>query len=57
MPHTFFATVFYGQMEEEKLARNYNDKLEMIGKDKSGLYLFLIGILWLVKRQRIDHSY
>lgn len=28
------------QMEEEKLARDCNDKLEMIGDDKSGLYLF-----------------
>lgn len=28
------------QMEEEKLARDANDKLEMIGDDKSGLYLF-----------------
>jgi ferritin len=27
-------------MEEEKLARDCNDKLEMIGDDKSGLYLF-----------------
>ncbi|PUZ19432.1 ferritin [Chitinophaga costaii] len=28
------------QMEEEKLARDCNDKLELIGDDKSGLYLF-----------------
>jgi len=28
------------QMEEEKVARECNDKLEMIGDDKSGLYLF-----------------
>jgi ferritin len=28
------------QMEEESLARECNDKLELIGDDKSGLYLF-----------------
>ncbi len=28
------------QMEEERLARILNDKLEMIGEDRSGLYLF-----------------
>ena len=28
------------QMEEERVARTLNDKLEMIGDDKSGLYLF-----------------
>ena len=28
------------QIEEEALARTLNDKLEMIGEDKSGLYLF-----------------
>ena len=28
------------QIEEERLARTLNDKLEMIGEDKSGLYLF-----------------
>ena len=28
------------QIEEEALARTLNDKLELIGEDKSGLYLF-----------------
>ncbi|HPN71354.1 MAG TPA: ferritin, partial [Saprospiraceae bacterium] len=28
------------QIEEESLARTLNDKLELIGEDKSGLYLF-----------------
>ena len=28
------------QIEEEKSARILNDKLELIGEDKSGLYLF-----------------
>ena len=27
-------------MEEERTARTLNDKLEMIGDDRSGLYLF-----------------
>ncbi len=27
-------------MEEERLARTLNEKLELIGEDKSGLYLF-----------------
>ena len=28
------------QIEEERTARTLNDKLELIGDDKSGLYLF-----------------
>jgi ferritin len=28
------------QLEEEALARNIMDKLQMIGNEKSGLYLF-----------------
>ena len=28
------------QMEEERVARTLNEKLELIGDDKSGLYLF-----------------
>ena len=28
------------QIEEEALARTMNDKLELIGDDKSGLYMF-----------------
>lgn len=35
------------QIEEEKLARDCNDKLEMIGDDRGGLYLFDRDILSL----------
>jgi len=38
--HNFLQWYVTEQMEEEKSARDLNDKLEMIGSDKSGLYLF-----------------
>ena len=38
--HNFLQWYVMEQMEEEKLARECNDKLELIGDDKSGLYLF-----------------
>ncbi len=38
--HNFLQWYVNEQIEEEKLARTMNDKLEMIGDDKSGLYLF-----------------
>lgn len=38
--HNFLQWYVMEQMEEERLARECNDKLEMIGDDKSGLYLF-----------------
>lgn len=38
--HNFLQWYVMEQMEEEKVARECNDKLEMIGDDKSGLYLF-----------------
>jgi ferritin len=38
--HNFLQWYVIEQMEEERLARECNDKLEMIGDDKSGLYLF-----------------
>ena len=38
--HNFLQWYVSEQIEEERLARNLNDKLEMIGDDKSGLYLF-----------------
>ncbi|MCW3464489.1 ferritin [Chitinophaga nivalis] len=38
--HNFLQWYVMEQMEEERLARECNDKLEMIGEDKSGLYLF-----------------
>ena len=38
--HNFLQWYVSEQIEEEKTARVLNDKLEMIGEDKSGLYLF-----------------
>jgi ferritin len=38
--HNFLQWYVAEQVEEEQLARKLNDKLEMIGDDKSGLYLF-----------------
>ena len=38
--HNFLQWYVAEQIEEEALARTLNDKLEMIGDDKSGLYLF-----------------
>nr|WP_214460575.1 ferritin [Flavihumibacter fluvii] len=38
--HNFLQWYVMEQMEEEKLARECNEKLEMIGDDRSGLYLF-----------------
>lgn len=38
--HNFLQWYVAEQIEEEQLARKLNDKLEMIGEDKSGLYLF-----------------
>jgi ferritin len=38
--HNFLQWYVAEQIEEEKLARHILDKLELIGTDKSGLYLF-----------------
>ncbi len=38
--HNFLQWYVSEQIEEERLARKLNEKLEMIGQDKSGLYLF-----------------
>lgn len=38
--HNFLQWYVNEQIEEERVARTLNDKLEMIGDDKSGLYLF-----------------
>ena len=43
--HNFLQWYVAEQIEEEALARTLNDKLEMIGDDKSGLYLFDSDIL------------
>ncbi|WP_343704324.1 ferritin [Chitinophaga sp.] len=38
--HNFLQWYVSEQIEEERLARTLNEKLELIGEDKSGLYLF-----------------
>lgn len=38
--HNFLQWYVTEQMEEERTARTLNEKLELIGEDKSGLYLF-----------------
>jgi len=38
--HNFLQWYVAEQIEEEALARTINDKLELVGDDKSGLYLF-----------------
>jgi len=38
--HNFLQWYVAEQIEEEALARTLNDKLEMIGEERSGLYLF-----------------
>lgn len=38
--HNFLQWYVAEQIEEERLARTLNEKLEMIGGDRSGLYLF-----------------
>jgi ferritin len=38
--HNFLQWYVSEQIEEEKTARVLNDKLELIGEDRSGLYLF-----------------
>lgn len=47
--HNFLQWYVAEQIEEEQLARKLNDKLEMIGDDKSGLYLFDRDIINLVQ--------
>ena len=46
--HNFLQWYVMEQMEEEKLARDCNDKLELIGDDRSGLYLFDRDIISMV---------
>ena len=38
--HNFLQWYVAEQIEEEALARNLNDKLELIGDDRSGMYMF-----------------
>jgi ferritin len=48
--HNFLQWFVTEQMEEERLAKDCNDKLELIGNDRSGLYLFDRDVL------SIDHE-
>lgn len=50
--HNFLQWYVTEQMEEEKLARDCNDKLELIGDDKSGLYLFDRDIMLLEQHDK-----
>lgn len=45
--HNFLQWYVAEQIEEEALARTMNDKLELIGDDKSGMYMFDRDILTL----------
>ena len=38
--HNFLQWYVAEQIEEEAVARTMNDKLELIGDDKSGMYMF-----------------
>lgn len=38
--HNFLQWYVSEQLEEERLARTLNDKLELVGDDKGGIYLF-----------------
>ena len=38
--HNFLQWYVNEQIEEERVARTLNDKLELVGDDKGGLYLF-----------------
>ena len=38
--HNFLQWYVNEQMEEERVARTLNDKLQLVGDDKGGLYLF-----------------
>ena len=45
--HNFLQWYVSEQIEEEHLARTLNDKLELVGDDKSGIYLFDRDIMML----------
>ena len=49
--HNFLQWYVAEQMEEERLDRVLNEKLEMIGEDKSGLYLFDRDILFFRQKE------
>jgi ferritin len=45
--HNFLQWYVSEQIEEEHLARTLNDKLELVGNDKGGIYLFDRDIMFL----------
>ncbi|HNR06849.1 MAG TPA: ferritin [Saprospiraceae bacterium] len=51
--HNFLQWYVNEQMEEERVARNLNDKLTLVGDDKGGLYLFDRDILNLRAKQAV----
>ena len=53
--HNFLQWYVAEQIEEERLARTLNEKLELIGEDKSGLYLFDRDILLYRQRESKKH--
>jgi ferritin len=53
--HNFLQWYVAEQIEEERLARTLNEKLEMIGEDKSGLYLFDRDVLFYRQKESKKH--
>lgn len=53
--HNFLQWYVAEQIEEERLARVLNEKLQMIGEDKSGLYLFDRDILLFRQKESRGH--
>ena len=52
--HNFLQWYVSEQIEEESLARTLNDKLEMIGDDRGGLYLFDRDILNITVEDKLN---
>lgn len=53
--HNFLQWYVSEQIEEEHLARTLNDKLELVGNDKSGIYMFDRDIM--IHRQAENSKY
>lgn len=49
--HNFLQWYVSEQLEEERLARTLNDKLELVGDDKGGIYLFDRDIMMLRQKE------
>jgi ferritin len=54
--HNFLQWYVAEQIEEEALARTMNDKLELIGDDKGGMYLFDRDILTISMAAEAKHQ-